>query len=280
MNYYLTGDCHGQIDRLINFATRLESNQENPSNTAVIILGDTGLNYYGDSSDIKRKKKLQLLDITFYLVRGNHEMRPERLADIQKVYDEEVENFVYIEPQLNHIKYLIDGNCYQIGQSRALVLGGAYSVDKYYRLMRGQVSPNASYEEKARIGWFEDEQLTELERNDIYCKWQGKTVDIILSHTCPISIEPTDLFLASVNQSTVDKSMEKFLEKIKQDVNWSYWFFGHYHQDRIEAPFMEMFYTDITALDDILKYWDEYKITGELPWYLIKSPNFYMHSQN
>lgn len=280
MEFYITGDLHGQIDRLLSFHEILKTLQKNPADIGVICLGDAGLNYYLNNSDTKRKKKLQSTGITFYFVRGNHEMRPERLPNIEKVYDSDLDEYVYVEPEFDRIKYLIDGNCYLFGEYSALVIGGAYSIDKYYRLTRGQVSLNAPYEEKARIGWFEDEQLTQEEQDEIYRNWQGQKVDMILSHTCPISVEPTDLFLAGVDQSRVDKSMEKFLEKINQEVEWGFWFFGHYHQDRIEAPFMEMFYTDISALDDILKYWNNYKTTKELPWYLIKSPNFYMHSQN
>lgn len=280
MEYFITGDLHGKINRLISFYNTIKAQRKNPKDIGVICLGDAGLNFYGDSLDANCKKKLNLTGITFYLVRGNHEMRPERLPDIRQIYDDNVNNDVYIEPKYKNIKYLIDGKCYLFGSMSALVIGGAYSVDKYYRLAKGQVSTYASYEEKARIGWFEDEQLSEIEQDNIYQKWNGQTVDLILSHTCPLSIEPRDLFLSGIDQSKVDKSMEIFLEKIRQDVNWSYWFFGHYHQDRIEAPFMEMFYTDIIALNNILEYWDEYKTTKELPWYLSKSPNYFQNSQN
>ena len=37
---------------------------------------------------------------------------------------------------------------------------------------------------------------------------QSDSYDLVLSHTCPIIYEPTDLFLFVVDQSTVDKTTE------------------------------------------------------------------------
>ena len=41
-----------------------------------------------------------------------------------------------------------------------------------------------------------------------------------------------DLFLNLVDQSTVDNSMEIFLNEISAQTDWQHWYFGHYHDDR------------------------------------------------
>lgn len=54
----------------------------------------------------------------------------------------------------------------------------------------------------------------------------------MLSHTCPIIFEPTDLFLSVVDQATVDKSMERYLGEIEYKLDYEAWLWGHYHQFR------------------------------------------------
>ena len=46
---YLTGDTHGQFERIISFCER---QQVQPEST-FIILGDVGLNYYGETTEVK-----------------------------------------------------------------------------------------------------------------------------------------------------------------------------------------------------------------------------------
>lgn len=255
MNWFITGDCHGQTFRLTNFA------KGKKQDTAIIILGDAGFNTNHKKMNKRAKNILEKSNIFYYLVRGNHEERPENLPNIETIYDEEVQNEVYIEPNYPHIRYFKDGFTYIINGYSTLVLGGAYSVDKKIQIARG--------------GWFESEQLTEKEKAFIYTKIKGQDFDFILSHTCPISIEPTDLFLSCVTQSEVDKSMECWLEEVKNNCNWKIWCFGHFHADRLERPRMEMFYTDISPIEEIYERWKEKEDEVELDWWLEKSPQYY-----
>ena len=127
-----------------------------------------------------------------------------------------------------------------------------------------------------KCGWFKDEQLTAAEIGDIWDKVLGRHYDFILTHTCPLSWEPTDLFLGGIDQSRVDKFMETFLDDIKDRCSWSIWLFGHYHADRLERPYVEQFYEEVEDLESIIARWDKYKATGELDWWLPKARDFYM----
>ena len=54
---YLTGDTHGRFERIALFCRR----QKLEAGDTLIILGDAGLNYFGDWRDEDKKKYLSLL---------------------------------------------------------------------------------------------------------------------------------------------------------------------------------------------------------------------------
>lgn len=250
-NWYFTGDCHHIMKKF--------KGQGFTDEDAIIILGDAGCNYFFDERDAQTKNCLEKYGGHYYLVRGNHEARPEDM-DMPMTYDKNVSGPVFYEPDFPHIHYFIDGKDYIIDGHTTLVIGGAYSVDKYYRLATGRT-------------WFEKEQLTTEEMNFIEYTNINRSFDFVLSHTCPYSWRPTDLFLPMVDQSTVDNSMELWMEDFKDKINWKVWCFGHFHQDRVERPNVEMFFNDIEKVESI---WDRWTSGKELDWWITKSPNYYM----
>lgn len=272
-----TGDMHGGFAAI----TRTSDIQQNmpeykPEETMIVVLGDTGLNYWLNNTDKKYKKLLNSMNYYIYCVRGNHEQRPELIEGMTLVNDENVNNVVYMEEAFPNIRYFVDGKIYNLLGYKCLVVGGAYSVDKWYRLARaGYSKDEAETADPKKCGWFKDECLTAAEMAAIMKKVKGESVDFVLSHTCPLSWEPIDLFLNGINQSTVDKSMEVWLDELKNNIKWKYWLFGHYHADRIERPHVEQFYQEYEDVESIITRWDKYDETGELDWYLPKSPAFY-----
>lgn len=239
----------------------------------MILLGDCGFNFYLNKTDQKMKEEAAIYNCFFYCVRGNHEARPQDISNMELIYDENVHGEVYMESAYPHIRYFQDGGIYIIGDYKTLVIGGAYSVDKYYRLWRYNMTEKTNNPKVT--GWFANEQLTMTEMADIKNKVSGQNFDLILTHTCPISIEPSDLFLESIDQNTVIKNMEIFLEEIKQSITFKVWCFGHFHQNRLERPYIEQYYTDIEDLDALIERWIKYRETEQLDWWLIKGPHFY-----
>lgn len=267
MKFVVTGDTHGQVmSRLMS----LDHEQYPVNDTAVIILGDVGVNFYLNKTDKKNKKIINNSGYIIYCVRGNHEERPENIKGMEQWYDEIIEGTVWREAAYPNIRYLMDGHAYLFNGHPTLVIGGAYSVDKWYRL--SHMPKDAEW-----TGWFKDEQLTPEEMQDISARFAGKHFHFILSHTCPESWQPYDLFLPGLDQSTVDKSMEVWLEQFKETVTWNAWLFGHFHNDRLVRPGVEMFFKDIEDLDTI---WERWTSSKELDWWLVKDPNYYVEEEN
>lgn len=245
-------DTHGLVVSRLN---EIDKKIYPPTETAVIILGDAGLNFYLNKTDKKNKEAVQKTGYTIYCVRGNHEERPENLPDIVYEYDKEIDGRVIIESEYPNIRYFRDGMVYNIDGLKTLVIGGAYSVDKWYRLNRAGIfskfDPN--YGNPKKTGWFPEEQLDSEEMFEIEQEHSGKKFDLVLSHTCPLSWQPTDLFLPFLDQSSVDSSMEQWMDEFKDKIDWGVWLFAHYHTDRIIGNGAEIYYQSIENLNNIVE---------------------------
>ena len=206
---YITGDTHRDFIRLHNL--------KETEKDMLIVLGDAGINYYLNEEDTKYKEYLNSFKIKLFCVRGNHEERPKNINTYK-----EVDMFggkVYIEENYPNLIFAKDGEIYNIDGLSVLVIGGAYSVDKEYRLMYGHQ-------------WFKDEQLSKKEMNNILDKVKDKHFDIVLTHTSPYKYEPREVFIPGLDQSKIDKSMEHFLDKIEESISYNKWYCGHYHIEK------------------------------------------------
>jgi 3-oxoacid CoA-transferase subunit A len=251
-HWLITGDTHRMFSRFKYL--------DKTPNTGIIILGDVGLNYTLDEDDHDTKRALcKQYPYDFYCVRGNHEARPSDVPGMELWYDENVRGWVWMEEEFPRIKYFQDWGFYEIDGLTTLVIGGAYSVDKYWRINR-------------EAKWFKNEQLNEMERNDCLRFASGRKFDLVLMHTCPLSLQPTDMFLRGLDQSTVDNTMEVWLEELVNSIEWKLLLFGHYHADRIEWPHVEQFYMEMEPLMDIVERWKKYDETGKLDWWIPTSP--------
>lgn len=228
---FALGDIHGKWQTVRDFWNKYKENEElfilKEYNT-LILLGDAGLNYFFNYRDKEAKEKLQKIPFTYFVIRGNHEERPSVCAaknpdewHTEKFWG----NIVYVENAYPNIKYALDEAAiyhipYMDKNYTVLTIPGAYSVDKYHRIANGW-------------SWFEGEQLSPTEReNCLRLIEEYSQVDLVLSHTCPCIFEPTDLFLSCIDQSMVDKSMERLLGEIEFRLNYKAWMWGHYHAFR------------------------------------------------
>ena len=230
MRFYITGDTHGDFARIDNFCYFFHPAPD----SVLIILGDVGLNFYGDDRDKQKKEFVSKLPITFFCIHGNHEMRP---TDVPNYMTKEFcGGMVWFEEEYPNILFAKDGEIYKFGDDRCIVIGGAYSIDKWYRLERGW-------------NWFENEQPDDEIK--AYVEKQladnDNKIDVVFSHTCPLKYEPTEVFLSFIDQGNVDKSTEIWLDTIEEKNDYKKWYCGHYHISKIIDK-MQFMFEDIKEL--------------------------------
>ena len=196
---YYTGDIHGNAKAIAAFAQYFELTESD----TIVILGDVGANYYGNRRDRYCKDVLAGIKPTVFCIHGNHERRPDTLAGYkQKEWNS---GLVWYEDEYPNLLFARDGDIFTMEGTRHLVIGGAYSVDKYYRLENDLL-------------WFADEQPSAEIKTYVEDQITKNRIDIVLSHTCPYKYEPRDAFLPMIDQSTVDDSTERWLDGIEATV--------------------------------------------------------------
>ena len=213
---YITGDIHGEVHRVSEMTTKLKITPDD----IIVLLGDVGVNYYGNKNgDCHSKKRLNDIGVTILCIHGNHEMRPETLITYRE--DQWHCGAVYVEDEFPNLFFAKDGEVYDLEGTKAIAIGGAYSVDKRYRLRRG-------------FQWFSDEQPSDEIRARVEKKLDeiGWQIDAVLTHTCPYGYTPTEAFMSGVDQSTVDNSTELWLDTIEKKLNYKAWYCGHWHIEK------------------------------------------------
>ena len=230
MKFYITGDTHGDFLRIDNFCRRFKPDTDD----VMIILGDAGLNYYGDKRDRFSKFRVSKMPITIFCIHGNHEMRP---TDVSGYLTKEFcGGIVWYQDEYPNILFAKDGEIYTFGEYRCIVIGGAYSIDKWYRLENGW-------------NWFSNEQPDDEIKAYVekQLKNNDNKIDVVLSHTCPLKHEPVEVFFDFIDQSKVDKSTEQWLDSIENILDYKKWYCGHYHTSKIIDK-MQFMFEDIDEL--------------------------------
>lgn len=251
-NIFVTGDKHGNFQSDCDYQKIRQfcENHNTTQDDVMIILGDHGIHYDGGWHDQHARKKLSKMPITFVMIRGNHDMRPSenwRRAFVMR--PGVMSGWFYEDPYADNILYTDEYGWYDFGGVQTFVICGAYSVDKYYRL------------EKAAWGetgyrWFPDEQLNDQERDAAYKMFFSEAPTnkpfVIMSHTCPLNMKPTEKLLTMIDQNTVDETMEKWMDNLYLDtlnlgLPLSRWYCGHWHIDKTVEPIRFM-YNDIEMM--------------------------------
>lgn len=222
---YITGDIHGDPRDLLRFS---EAHSLTADDT-IIILGDTGFNFYLHGRDRKAKKLAARIPATLLCIHGNHEARPQSLLEL---YHEEQRfgGAVMTEAAFPNILFAVDGEIYDIEGLSTIAIGGAYSIDAQWRRENG-------------IPWFPDEQpsVQTKQRAERVLSERSWKVDVVLSHTCPAKYTPTETYFPGIDQSKVDKSTENWLDTIEDRLTYQRWYCGHWHInkhiDRIDFLF-------------------------------------------
>ena len=246
---YVTGDTHGNFRR---FQPEYFPEQAGMTkNDVVIIAGDFGGVWFGDSRDDETLDWLERLPFTLAFVCGNHEN-----YDALERYPVDDWHGGKVHRIRPHVLHLTRGQIFELEGCRFFTMGGAKShdiedgilepdtSDFERRLTMLQRKPRARYRIN-HISWWaqelpSDEEYAEARRNLDTVGWQ---VDYIITHCCPSSIQ--DTFSGGLFQRD---ALTDFLDEVRERCRFQYWFFGHYHENMVVAKEFVMLYKQIIRL--------------------------------
>ena len=239
---YYTGDIHGRIVDIAKIYHKIKPTKDD----VIVILGDVAANFCLDNRDDFLKSSMNGFKCTIFCIQGNHEERPFNIPTyITKQWNG---GTVWYEPRFPHLLFAKDGEIYNLEGKSHLVIGGAYSVDKWYRILRAGFTEENN--DPRITGWFADEQpSTEIKRYVEQQIEKHKSVDVVLTHTCPARYTPTEAFLPNLDQSTVDRSTEEWLDEIEEKLNYKAWFCGHWHINKHVEKIHFLFH-DVETFED------------------------------
>ena len=213
----ITGDTHGDLST--GKLKRWKKRNRKAGYTKedyLIIAGDVGFNWLGDSEG-SRKFVMNYFahqPYTTLFVDGNHDNHPwlQSLPLIPMFGG-------MVGKVMDSIYYLRRGQIYTIHGKTFFTMGGAISMDKMYR--------------REGISWWKEEVPSCAEMDLAIetlrsCQWK---VDYVITHTLPIDVIPRMGFMDLIEPNQHD-AVVNFLQHIAENLNFTRWFCGHFHQDK------------------------------------------------
>lgn len=229
---YVTGDTHRSYNR---FSSDNFPEQKTMSKSDyVIICGDFGI---WDKSNEEKHWMDWLEDkpFTTLFVDGNHENFD--LLNSMPIEQWNGGNVHYVRPSVIH---LMRGQLFNIDNKKIFTMGGATSHDiqdgilelddPNFKAKRKKLDKDLKMYRINHLSYWKEEMPSELEYNtalDTLDK-HNWDVDYIFSHCIATSV--SDILGGGFYQPDV---LTDFHEEIKQRCNFKYWFFGHYHDNRV-----------------------------------------------
>ena len=207
---YFCGDIHGNFAELV-----LKMERYKIKDSAVIILGDCGFGFENPGHYLhyykkKLEKKLELYNNIILCIRGNH--------DDPRYFDDP--EFI---PDIPRLKTLNSNTLLKVLRYNILCIGGAISIDR-----KDRIKENTKIKSEHPKCYWENEKIDFIDDvEDIPCR-----VDIVLSHTAPISFDPPLFRNEWMDEKLWEDILESrnYLERINSRIKPSRWYYGHFHK--------------------------------------------------
>ncbi|RGH18348.1 metallophosphatase [Ruminococcus sp. AF12-5] len=236
MGVYITGDCHGEWQKLIYYSRCKNLTDKD----FIIVCGDFGIWNDSDGYETMKLNMLSKIKPMVVFVDGNHE-------NFDRLYSDEFETVDFCGGKAQKIRdniyHLLRGYVFEFCGKKFFAFGGASSHD----IDDGILNPD-EYEcwhdfmevvnewDKKRMmfrikgmSWWERELPTEEEMNfgkEMLVE-NDNEVDFIISHCCPQQIAA--LFSHGMYKQD---ALTNYFDEIMDNTKFTRWYFGHYHDDR------------------------------------------------
>ena len=248
MAIFITGDTHGDFT---SFKKSIFYEQaELTKDDCVIITGDFGGIWCGSSEERYWLDWLEAKPFTTLFVSGNHEN-----FDMLAAYPIEEWHGGIVQRIRPSVIHLMRGQIYDIQGKTFFTMGGGSSHDidggilepddpllrkKCRRLDASGVLYRVNHR-----SWWKEELPSEEEYQTARANLDraGWTVDYIISHCCPTSVQD-ELSEGLYKADT----LTDFLEEVAQGCRFKYHFFGHYHSDQVIREKYVLLYEQILQL--------------------------------
>lgn len=224
--FFITGDIHGDVTRLILFIQRMKLN----SGDKICILGDAGIFWRNDKKDTDYIIKYwdeYSNGVELYFIDGNHEN-----FNLLNSLPVDENNMGIVSDKIH---YLRRGCVYEINGKRILSCGGADSVD-WHRRTEG-------------LNWWKEETISQADIDRV----PAGHYDYVFTHCCPRSIFENNkvylITLANIDQDVVNHCSEDMLEKLMNKITFDHFYFGHYHVDRILNDKFRCLFNDFVEIE-------------------------------
>lgn len=216
---FVTGDIHADLD-IGKLSMRVFPEQKNLSKEDyLIICGDFGLVWDKTPRENYWQRWLSDKNFTTLWVDGNHEN-----FDYLHTFPL-TEKFGGLVREITPSIYHLDrGQVLTIDGSKIFVMGGATSHDKWHR--------------KEHISWWSDElpSTQEMERGIKALENVSWDVDYVITHCAPKSIQ------RMIADWYENDSLTGFFERVRTELSFKSWYFGHYHIDKnIDEQFTALY---------------------------------------
>lgn len=209
---YVTGDMHGDIERLFD-----KQFGKLKSGDTLIVLGDFGYLWTGDEEEKKVIDYLATRKFTVAFLDGTH----DNFSLINRC-----RTTYYKGGMVHRIKgnllHLMRGQIFTIEGIKIFTFGGGESIDKDMRLEQGF--------------WWREElpSPTEMAQGAKRLDEENCRIDYILTHEPP-SLVKSAMLLRSGNPERINK-LNGYFEEIGKNCEFSHWYFGSLHEDRVITP--------------------------------------------
>jgi len=230
---YITGDTHGQFDKLYFLENSMDDHETKQENY-LIICGDFGGIRTGTEKELSGLQKELCFPFKVLFVSGNHEN-----YDALEKFPVTEWHGGKVQRISENIIHLMRGQVYEIQGKKFFTFGGASSHD----IADGILEPNdPNFAEKFRKlydshalfrvnhqSWWKQELPTDVEMSEGLQNLHShnNTVDYVITRCAPTTVQ----YAFGLDNYEKD-ILTEYLEQIKNTVSFEHWFYGHYHKDR------------------------------------------------